>query len=123
MEIKSATGADFVESDELREAKARSKARRLGYKIENDQSGYRLLRITGDDLIADNLTLDTLGEWLDRFEDEDPTALMKSIIAENPGASEKQIQSLWLDEVLADKKLLETVLMQIATKAVRETRR
>ncbi|HTC04126.1 MAG TPA: hypothetical protein VK749_12055 [Xanthobacteraceae bacterium] len=119
--MKAPNPPDFVDSDELREQRARSKARRLGYKVENDQGGYRLLRILpAEALIDDNLTLDQLEEWLDRFEDEDPVGLMKTIIAENPGASKQQIRRLLLGEVRAGKKLQETIVDEAVTKLFRD---
>ena len=47
---------------------------------------------------------------------------MKSIMTENPGASEQRIRRLWLDEVRADKKLRETIADEVATKLFRENK-
>ena len=40
--MKAPIPAGFIDSDELRDRRVRRKARRLGYKIESDQGGYKL---------------------------------------------------------------------------------
>ena len=123
--MKAVGPPDFIESDELREARARSKARRLGYKVERDQSGYRLLRVVPakDELIDDGLSLDQLEEYLDRYEDEDPIKLIQDIVAENPGVTEEQHRRLFMDELRSSEKLREIVAKETFAMLFREAQK
>lgn len=84
MEIKG-PGADFMDSDELREDRVRNELRGLGYKLEkstirkpenqhvNNCGGYRIWQgpdMSGYKLIAGghfDLTLDQVEEWAERL--------------------------------------------------------
>ena len=110
--MKAPHPAGFIDSDELRDQKARSRARRLKLRVDGELGCYSLRRNATDSVIADHLTLDKLEEWLDRLEEEDPVETMKSIIAENPGATEDELYRMFRSEVLSDERLQEMIAME-----------
>ncbi|MGP8267306.1 MAG: hypothetical protein ACLQOQ_15210 [Beijerinckiaceae bacterium] len=75
--MKIPTEVEFVESDELREDRARSRARRLGYAVKTSTGGksfdncggYMLLNAQNHVVAGGkfDLTLDQLEEWLDKL--------------------------------------------------------